>query len=152
MSTARDTMREHIETSRYMQDRHERGQARVAEQLWEADHALSNRVRIFAAGVLAVSWGLVLEPRGFDPRLLLAACVLAVVSLMLDFAYFSFRRAALYAALRRGANVLDGIGPMAGFARVSAVLRAAFFLAATAALVTAAMMALLPQLASLGAG
>jgi hypothetical protein len=148
MTTAHDRMRDHIETSRYMQDRHERGQARVADQLWETDQALSNRVRFFAAGVLAVSWGLLLDPRAsFDLRFLLTACVLAMVSLMLDFAYLSFRRSALEAALRRGDNVLDGIGPFRGLAQISGLLRALFFFAATGALAAAALMALLPQLA-----
>jgi hypothetical protein len=147
MNTARDAMREHIENTRYIQDRHERGQARVAEQLWETDQALSNRVRFFAAGVLAVSWGLLIEPGGFDMRLLLAACVLAMVCLMLDFAYLSFRRSALRAALQRGENVLDGIGPFTKLAGLAGVLRALVFFAATGALVAAALLALWPRLA-----
>ncbi len=152
MTTAQDRMRDHIETSRYMQDRHERGQARVADQLWETDQALSNRVRFFAAGVLAVSWGLLLDPRAtFDLRVLLAACVCALVSLMLDFAYLSFRRSALRAALNRGVNTLDGIGAFARLAQLAGALRAVFFFAATGALVAAALMALAPQLGP-GAG
>lgn len=152
MTSARDHMRDHIETTRYMQDRHERGQHQLAERLFETELALSNRVRIFAAAVLAVSWGLVLEPRGFDLRILLASCVLAVISLMLDFSYFLCRRIALAAAFRRGSNAYNGIGPFVGLAALAGFFRALFFFAATGALAAAAILALLPQLMALTNG
>jgi hypothetical protein len=153
MNTARDTMRDHLENTRYMQDRHERGQSRVAERLFETELALSNRVRIFAAGVLVVSWGLLLDNEsGFDLRLVLAACILAIASLILDFGFLLSRRIALSAALQRGANYYNGIGPFAGLAKVAGFFRALLFFGATGILTTAAVMALWPRVAALELG
>ena len=150
MNTAREAMRDHLENMRHSQDRHERGQSRVAERLFETELALSNRVRIFAAGVLVVSWGLLLEnDGGFDLRLVLAACVLAMVSLMLDFSYLLCRRIALSAALKRGINAYDGSGVFAPLAQVSGFFRALFFFGATGVLTTAAIQALWPRVIAL---
>ena len=142
--TAARLQREATERQFRMQDKHERGQAAVAEQLWEVDQALSNRVRIFAVGVLAVSWGLLLDPRGFDPRLVLLACTLSLISLVFDFAYFICRRAALEKAYRRGIHALGGAGLGVILTRLASLLRAIFFFGATATLIFAAVRALLP--------
>ncbi len=141
-----------------MQDSHERAQYAVADQLFETEEALSNRVRIFAAAVLAVSWGLLLEQAGadeaaaaprvvFDLRLVLGAAVLSIVSLILDFAYWSLRRTALAQSYRRGAGVVGGIGWAVPYMHAVSTLRALVFFAATGVLVLAAVSAFWPVIA-----
>lgn len=137
-----------------MQDRHDRAQYAVADQLFETEEALSNRVRIFAAAVLAVSWGLLLDQAGegetsklaFDLRLVLGAAVLSILSLVFDFAYWSLRRTALLKSYQRGAGVISGIGWAVPFMRLASLLRAIVFFAATALLVLAAMTAFWPAI------
>lgn len=146
-----DAMNRAMEESRRLQDRHERAQYEILQRLWDTEQALSNRVRIFAVGVLAVSWGLLLQETGaaegeglFDLRLVLGAAVLSIVSLVLDFIFFSLRRMALTHAARRGTRALGGSGTAATFAAMFGTLRAIFFFAATGVLVYAAVSAFLP--------
>ncbi len=140
-----------MEESRRLQDRHERAQYEILQRLWDTEQALSNRVRIFAIGVLAVSWGLLLQETGaeegqglFDLRLVLGAAVLSIVALVLDFIYFSLRRTALSNAARRGTRALGGSGFAAPLANLFSTLRAAFFFVAAGVLVFAAVQAFLP--------
>ncbi|MEL7371317.1 MAG: hypothetical protein AAFN74_20510 [Myxococcota bacterium] len=133
-----------------MRDRNERRQYEVYDRIWETEEALSNRARFFAAGVLAVSWGLLVQEAGienaslFDMRLVLAAAVLSVTSLVFDFLYFTFRRGALRHAAHSGSNDLDGSGPSAKLAILASSARLIFFAGAASALVFAAINALLP--------
>lgn len=147
MSDALNRAREMLERS---QDQQERARFAVAEQLWRAEEALSNRVRIFAVGVLAAAWALLLEPKGFDLRLVFASAGLAMVALVLDFLYFVFRRSALAAAYNRSAHAIEGFGPYALMMRTTGIARALVFFAAAGALVVAAALAVLPRLGGAG--
>ena len=84
------------------------------------------------------------DPNFFDLRIILAAALLSVVSLVFDFLYFTFRRSALANAARAGSTDLDGIGPFVGFAKLAATLRVIFFCSAAVALVYGTVSALLP--------
>lgn len=139
-----------------MQDRSERARYEIFERLWETEQAISNRVRIFSVGVLAVAWGLLLQETTtvndslFDLRLVLGAAVLSVVSLVLDFVYFTLRRAALANAARRDVYAIDGSGPAAPLARMTGLFRAIAFFAAAGVLVYSAVVALLPVVLASG--
>ena len=145
-----DPLRRAIEETRRQQDRHERAQYEVYDRLWETEEAISSRIRFFAVGVLAVSWGLVVqeagfeEPSRFDMRLILGAAILSIASLIFDFLYFTFRRAALMHAARHGTRELDGSGPYVRLASAMSVLRVSLFCLAAAMLVFTAIGALLP--------
>ena len=145
-----DPLQRAREETRRMQDRLERAQYEVYDRLWETEEALSNRVRFFAVGVLAVSWGLLVQESGpestalFDMRIVLGAALLSIASLVSDFLYFTFRRGALRHAARSGSQDLDGSGPNAGFAQLASTIRLILFVCASAALVFAAVQALLP--------
>ncbi len=164
MSTERlDQVRREMQERQYrMQDSHERAQYAVAEQLFQTEEALSNRVRIFAAAVLAVSWGLLLDRTGtgepaafgveggpaFNLVLVFAAAILSMVSLIFDFAYWSFRRSALRASYHQGAGVIGGIGKTVPLMHGVSILRAIAFFGATIALTSAAVLAFAPHLTS----
>lgn len=145
-----DPLRRAIQETRRLQDKHERAQYEVYDRLWETEEALSNRIRFFAVGVLAVSWGLLVQETGmegtrlFDMRIVLGAALLSVTSLVFDFLYFTFRRGALIHAARQGTRELDGSGPNARFAKVASTVRVWFFMLAAIALVFASVQALLP--------
>ncbi len=150
-----DPLRRAIEETRRMQDRRERAQYEVYDRLWETEEALSNRVRFFAVGVLAVSWGLLVQEQGtqnsnFDMLTVLGAAVMSVVSLVCDFLYISFRRWALIHAARNNPSQVDGSGPGVGLARMANGARILFFCLAATMLVFAAITALLPVIMSGG--
>ncbi len=136
--------------SRRLQDQHERAQYEVLERLWDTEQALSNRVRIFAVGVLAVSWGLLVQETGsdasgvFDLAIVFIAALLSIAALFFDFLYFQFRRTTLAHAARRGTRALNGSGPMVPFLNAAGTLRAIFFFSAIGALVYAAVSGLAP--------
>lgn len=152
-------MRREMQERQYRaQDSHERAQYAVASQLFETEEALSNRVRIFAAAVLAVTWGLLLDQAtgagatgvAFSLPLVLVSAGLSLISLILDFAYWSFRRTALLASYSRGAGVIGGIGWTVPFMRAASVARAIAFFGATGVLVTAAGQAFWPVISTAG--
>ncbi len=150
-----DPLRRAIEENRRMRDKIERAQYEVYDRLWETDEAISNRVRFFAAGVLAVSWGLLVQETGaddhsaFDMRLILVAAIFSVLSLVFDFLYLTFKRSALmHSARHRSGRDVDGSGPNRALAGLSSWLRVVLFCAAAAVLIYAVIMALLPVLAA----
>ncbi len=160
MSDAHAQMRREMQERQFrMQDSHERKQFAVADQLFQTEEALSNRVRIFGAAVLAVSWGLLIgqadaeTASAFDFRLIFAASTLSVISLLLDFGYWNFRSIALRTAYRKGIGAIGGAGWAVPFMRLSGILRAIMFFGATGVLIAAAVGAFWPRLsASAGFG